>query len=540
MVAVLTATSLSLPTESYADYRHIGESNFSSVEPVRAERILCIRKDRQGWKVGTATILNDKTVLTAYHVVEGCSIVYIGKKTFKVTHSDPSIDLAVLGSGLDFRQLNCQKIPKGRHVSLTGYPEGSKQKVVSQGVTVRDRKSKYSAVEGFAMKGMSGGPVIQDNERLAGIFKSFRGTSRYWYVPGVKICKSLKGLKGARLDDGSYVPPRSDAERFLVAENKVIVAPQQNVKAALLPAPIESPAQGAVPASVVSGHLDSPDLEVGPQIFARDRDAVRPKVPAMKQLADKKPPRVLREDTLPTVAVKLTAQQHGQNVPKARSTQNPTVDHRGSPRVREKSVQVAQNFVPKNPTPKVALNTYRPSLDAAYPHQKTVRKMTKYKPAQGNKTLQGRLQGEVSGQAIGSLAEGDLAKDSLAKTVNTFENMSLGENNTRLVGMTVFGPAQGAKTASLGENIYAIVPKVELTAKQILLANMHMDIPAKTSPVVMAVQPESYRVRAHLWSYWGQLALSLFLGFTVGGCFMLWGGRLNRMLATRKDLQQLG
>lgn len=195
----ISAISFATPFASYAETTSINHTmrTANNADDIQAERVLCMDKRGEPWKVGTASKINETTRLTAYHVVKNCGVIYIGTKAYKVSYKDPSIDLAILGYGRDFRNLNCNSLPKNEAVTLIGYPEGSKQKIVSQGVTKRDKKSKFAAVEGFAMKGMSGGPVIQSNGQLTGLFKAYRGTSRYWYVAGPEICESVASLKGA-------------------------------------------------------------------------------------------------------------------------------------------------------------------------------------------------------------------------------------------------------------------------------------------------------------------------------------------------------
>jgi len=214
---VLCSLILAIPSAGFAETTPIKNGFLSpnAAEKISAERILCLNKRGEPWKVGTASKINKTTRLTAYHVVKDCSVIYIGNKAYKVSHIDSSIDLAILGYGRDFRDLNCEALPKNNTVTLIGFPEGSKQKIVSQGVTKRDKKSKFSAVEGFAMKGMSGGPVIQDDGRLTGLFKSYRGTSRYWYISGPDICNSVASLKGAMFDDRrDFVPVKNHMHKI--------------------------------------------------------------------------------------------------------------------------------------------------------------------------------------------------------------------------------------------------------------------------------------------------------------------------------------
>lgn len=433
--------------------------------------------------------------------------------SFKVTHKDPSIDLAVLGSGRDFRQLNCRSIPKGRRVSLTGYPEGSGQQVVSHGKTVRDKKSKYSAVEGFAMKGMSGGPVVQENEQLAGIFKSFRGTSRYWYVPGSKICKSLENLKGARLNNGLYVPPQPKDENLLVAEN-TLPAPQDHIdktpeRMAPKSAPVTMPVQKQVVQNQAVQNQTVRGLTAQNQ-YGQSVVSTSPRLSnsVLSGVA------VVTSQTLPQAQLaSLSAEPKIISVPNVTKPQEIKVV-RVSGSIQNSSAQNVMIVAPKEQKLQRALSAQlAPVLETSFPHLKPNR----------------------SANVPEMMAERVLQKEPVP--MNLLAKSSFNEDSLRLVDMTLFGQAKGVQVTSLSQDIHITVPKISLTAQQLQLANMASSFVAKAEPVIRRVQTGRRALPRDplFWgSYWGQLALALFLGFTFGGSFMLWGGRLNRLLSRNR------
>lgn len=517
---LLSVALLSLPTLSYADYRNIDASGSSRMEPIHAERIVCFLQGGQGWKVGTATILNDRTILTAHHVVKGCSIVYIGKKSFKVTHKDPSIDLAVLGAGRDFRQLNCRAIPKGRSVSLTGFPEGSKQKVVSQGVTARDKKSKFAAVEGFAMKGMSGGPVIQADERLAGIFKAFRGTSRYWYVPGTKICNSLKGLKGARLNDGLYVAPAPVVEPLLVAENMETTSVRDTKTLqsdnSLTVAPVRS---GDVNMNSKSSErqiaktllVSAEPRKISQPIAAvetMDQGGVLTKKPqaytlASLQVSEPKPIVVSHSKNLKNRMM----QNQTPGITRASGSNIPQLQKKATtkPEYQAKAKQVAM----LNAGQKSDINTYSLREKTVHPRKKPVVELADVTAVEeapflhDNETIS--RQPEV-----------------LSKPVK--------QDNSVVASITLYGELDKTVVASLSEDIYMPAPKKKPNSKEMVVTDVQL------SPVLARkVHPEIARWGglSQVSVYMGQLTLALLLGYLLGCCSMLWGRRLNMGRASK-------
>jgi len=254
-------TALVISEPAFANGRY--QQNIGS-EPVKAERILCVNASGRSWKVGTATVLGHNTRLTAHHVVEDCKIIYIGNKSFKVAYTDPSIDLAVLGFGRDFRKLNCDAVPRGQQVMLKGYPEGAQQQVVSQGKTSRSGRGRFASVEGFAVKGMSGGPVTEKSGRLAGIFQAYKGTSRYWYVPGPSICASLQNLPGAMIPRDPFM--KSAPQHSLPVEYPKIVQADENLQVAPEALRTER-SQDASPILVADASGSIPALPQRQQIF---------------------------------------------------------------------------------------------------------------------------------------------------------------------------------------------------------------------------------------------------------------------------------
>ncbi|WP_148087153.1 S1C family serine protease, partial [Pseudogemmobacter humi] len=133
---------------------------------------------------GTGFYITRTTLLTAAHVIEGCSAVGLADGTpLEILAADPSLDVAVLGGAPDvgaWLKLSALEVPKlGENVTALGYPYSTS---LDQGLTVTsgnvsalrgiDGSSNRVMITAPVQPGNSGGPLLNKKGAVIGVVVS--------------------------------------------------------------------------------------------------------------------------------------------------------------------------------------------------------------------------------------------------------------------------------------------------------------------------------------------------------------------------------
>lgn len=134
---------------------------------------------------GTGFYIAPTTLVTAAHVIEGCSAVGMADGTaLEILAADPSLDVAVLGGAADagnaWLKLSALEVPKlGEAVTVLGYPYSTS---LDQGLTVTsgnvsalrgvDGSSNRVMITAPVQPGNSGGPLLNKKGAVIGVVVS--------------------------------------------------------------------------------------------------------------------------------------------------------------------------------------------------------------------------------------------------------------------------------------------------------------------------------------------------------------------------------
>lgn len=144
---------------------------------------------------GTVFHIGDGRYITAAHVVTDGNCTILGLPA-RITHQDGELDIAELSgpfSPVKF-DLDCRGFRVGRQYLATGFA-GGKYRInipLIHSVFARDPKAGNSMFIGAdVIPGMSGGPVIGEDYRVAGIINQ-RWPSRARSVADTYLCKDSR------------------------------------------------------------------------------------------------------------------------------------------------------------------------------------------------------------------------------------------------------------------------------------------------------------------------------------------------------------
>lgn len=133
---------------------------------------------------GTGFYIAPTTLVTAAHLIEGCSAIGMADGTaLEILAADPSLDIAVLGGATDtgaWLKLSALEVPKlGEQVTTLGYPYSTS---LDQGLTVTsgnvsalrgvDGSSNRVMITAPVQPGNSGGPLLNKKGSVIGVVVS--------------------------------------------------------------------------------------------------------------------------------------------------------------------------------------------------------------------------------------------------------------------------------------------------------------------------------------------------------------------------------
>lgn len=126
-----------------------------------------------GSSYGTAFWLAPDRIVTAAHIASGGPCVVMGHPV-RIVRSDPAMDVAEL-SGLEsdaWLEVDCGGFaPRGRYLAV-GYPGGRRHSAAVRATRARHDLGgvrRLTWFHGFVYRGMSGGPVLDEQGRASGL-----------------------------------------------------------------------------------------------------------------------------------------------------------------------------------------------------------------------------------------------------------------------------------------------------------------------------------------------------------------------------------
>lgn len=160
-LAALLCAAPGPPTEleMQGDYPH---------DPAAIVMVYCQRP--QGSLTGTAFKVGVSTYITAHHVVAG-GTCYVAGEPVEVTTLDPKHDYATFIGPASPAMLrpSCDKVAPGMVYAARGYPGGAGYNIFTPWLAIRSVWGGFNVFAGEAIGGMSGGPLLAPDGRVAGV-----------------------------------------------------------------------------------------------------------------------------------------------------------------------------------------------------------------------------------------------------------------------------------------------------------------------------------------------------------------------------------
>ncbi len=131
---------------------------------------------------GTGFLINDHTVVTAQHVVEGMHSCTINGVAIKMNEGDKALDYTTLSietRGLESLPIRCEGFKRGENYYAIGYARGARftmNRLIASGrfEDATDEQGQDIGIHlrelrGTAIPGMSGGPILDKDGYVVGI-----------------------------------------------------------------------------------------------------------------------------------------------------------------------------------------------------------------------------------------------------------------------------------------------------------------------------------------------------------------------------------